>query len=330
MKLISNYHGLKLEPSILSFDTQALNRVNFLSSPFFSRKTPVGRMIASEPTADLSFPHRSKRKRSLICPFHHRFSIGEYDLELLPAGSVLGGSSLFIRQGDRSILYAPIIETTPRRTSENMVLRHAKTLVLGAWRKDSAVPSEQTCVSSPSVPQELISDLHTVIRSSQQSVLIADVYAHIPEILAHLEDVREVTANRYVQRILRIYQRHGKLSKTLKTFDIKKPGKSLLLWPRSHIDHMPSLWKQSKNIFFIDDHLARRGELPSFLGSAKTWIVRHFVDDAGFLEIIKAVSSEKVYFYGPYAQATAQRIAPLFPKKTIAAIQPYKYQRILG
>jgi len=122
--------GLILLGSILTLDVDSSEGMNFISEPTLS---PIHskQIIMSEESASLMEAARMKTN-ALQCQYNRPFMIGNYKLELLPSGKVLGGASLFLETKNDSILYAPSITLQKHLLTRKAQLRKAKTLVLKA------------------------------------------------------------------------------------------------------------------------------------------------------------------------------------------------------
>jgi Cft2 family RNA processing exonuclease len=120
--------GLVISNSILSLDVSSSDGMSFISEPSIH---PVAskQIIMSEEASRLMEAARIKTN-AMLCQYNRPFMIGNYKLELLPSGSLLGGASLFIETKNNSVLYAPRITLQKHLLTRKAQLRKAKTLVL--------------------------------------------------------------------------------------------------------------------------------------------------------------------------------------------------------
>ena len=120
--------GLNLSGSILSFDVDQSEGMSFISEPRVNL-IPSKQIIMSEESAALMEAARI-RINALQCQYNRPFMIGNFKLELLPSGSVLGGSSLYLESGHDSIFYAPRVSLQKNLLTRKAQFKKAHTLVL--------------------------------------------------------------------------------------------------------------------------------------------------------------------------------------------------------
>ena len=120
--------GIVISDSILSLDVSSSDGMSFISEPTIH---PVAskQIIMSEVAARLMEAARIKTN-AMLCQYNRPFMIGNYKLELLPSGSLLGGASLYLETKNNSVLYAPRITLQKHLLTRRAELRKANTLVL--------------------------------------------------------------------------------------------------------------------------------------------------------------------------------------------------------
>ena len=113
--------GIHFDNSILWLDSFSSGEVSFISSAINLKKNIAPQVIATEETIKI-FDYLKIRPKTLRCQYNRPFSIGKYNLELLPAGSIIGSASLFIKTHDKTILYAPCLQNEKK----NLILDKCK------------------------------------------------------------------------------------------------------------------------------------------------------------------------------------------------------------
>ena len=89
--------GIQFDQSRLWLDSKQSGALSFLASASLVRERYKNQVIVSEETHKLLKLYNPSLN-ALICQYNRPFSIGRYNLELLPAGNVLGGASLILNQ----------------------------------------------------------------------------------------------------------------------------------------------------------------------------------------------------------------------------------------
>lgn len=120
--------GLVLTDSILAFDVDHTDGMGFISEPRFEL-TSAKQLIMSEETSALMEASRL-RVNALQCQYNRPFMIGNFKLEILPSGSLLGGSSLYLESGKDSLFYAPRISLQKNLLTRKAQFKKANTLIL--------------------------------------------------------------------------------------------------------------------------------------------------------------------------------------------------------
>jgi Cft2 family RNA processing exonuclease len=129
--------GLHLVGSVVWFDAARVRDLAFISHAHVQALLPHRKVLMTEGTLRLlraGHPTATARLRAadvLTCPFGRRFSLGSLDIELLPAGHVLGSAQLLLRTArGHTVLYAGDVCLDRRPTVEACEVRRADVLVL--------------------------------------------------------------------------------------------------------------------------------------------------------------------------------------------------------
>ena len=123
--------GIQFDQSRLWLDSKQSGALSFLASASLVRERYKNQVIVSEETHKLLKLYNPSLN-ALICQYNRPFSIGRYNLELLPAGNVLGGASLYIESEGESVLYAPLLALGKPNLCRSFQLKTADYLILKA------------------------------------------------------------------------------------------------------------------------------------------------------------------------------------------------------
>jgi len=105
--------------------------LSFLSHAHIDEPVGHGKILASEATFRL-IAGIERGSTALVSPFHRRFALGGLDLELRPAGHVLGAAQLLVTRGGQRLVYTGHFDLHPGRTTEPAVAHRCDVLVLNA------------------------------------------------------------------------------------------------------------------------------------------------------------------------------------------------------
>ena len=121
-KLFEYNDGLHLRGTPLWIDAKRSKSLCFLSSARRRRLAAHSQIICTEHTAQLLQATRRRASNAslpaLVSPYHRRFALGQLELELLPAGYVLGSAALLARFRGKRILYLGRVNLDQRNLIE--------------------------------------------------------------------------------------------------------------------------------------------------------------------------------------------------------------------
>jgi len=123
--------GIHVLDSILWLDAPRKTDLCFISHAHVDPAGLHKKVLASEATAAL-LRKKIGRGRALTSPFHRRFSLGELDLELHPAGHMLGASQIRITCEGGRLVYTGDFQLQPSRTAGRAEVLECDVLVMRA------------------------------------------------------------------------------------------------------------------------------------------------------------------------------------------------------
>lgn len=123
--------GLHLLGTVLWFDAPRRADLCFLSHAHFDRPVPHRKILTSPVTAALVRP-RLHKARTLLCPYHRAFALGELELMLVPAGHIAGAAQLVVEHRRERIVYTGHFTLAPSRCSQAAEIPPADVLVAHA------------------------------------------------------------------------------------------------------------------------------------------------------------------------------------------------------
>lgn len=109
--------GVHLTGTVLWFDCERRRDLSFISHAHMEFVGKNRRILATDKTLKI-LTRGSGKVEALTSPYRRRFTLGPLELEMHPAGHVLGSAQLLIHRGDRRIVYTHDVSTRALATVE--------------------------------------------------------------------------------------------------------------------------------------------------------------------------------------------------------------------
>jgi hypothetical protein len=297
IKISAVEKGVHLSGSILWFDAHKSGEISFMSSALnitesFSKNT---QFIQTTGTAKILESMR-KKTRSLICQFNRPFSIGSIKLELLPAGSMLGSSSLFIESNGERLLYAPCAQPSKHTITRKMQLKKTDVLLLDANLKNLKV-------SLPSRKREKERLLEKVTEFKLKTGVYPIVTASsvgVSQELTRLftEHQIPVSTHSQISRINKVYNEFGIELGHFSTYSKRTPKDKLIILPFAYTFSRAGSFPAGREVFAVAHDQESDLLLEPFKGLIETFVFNTKADGSDLKEIISAVQPKKVLVTG--------------------------------
>lgn len=314
--LLPTEDGIRVGESILWLDAQFASGLSFLSSAGGLKSRTTTKFIATEETSRL-LAINNIRLNALLVPYNHTVDIGPLRLELLPSGSGLGASSLYVEHRSSSLLYAPRLQPQKTGVSRTMQLKPAHTLVLGAYTPFP--PSHHP--SRRKEKDRLLTALQIYLSKGLSPVIVCEPYAIAQEIAKLLAEANvPVTVSGSIFRANKVYETYGSDLGTYTMQHRKAEGPQVVIVPKIQKGKR-TLYPIPPGPLFLIDESAQLPLIADIRRPAEDRFVISATSDARELKtIIQTVDPREVYVTGPYAKQYAtelnsQRtpVSPLFP-----------------
>lgn len=237
-ELLEFYGALRLRRSVLWLDSVAPRPLSFVSHALCPGAQDQQKIVCTEPTAALlrgmaevhGRGRRAHQPRALITPYGRPFKLGQLTLELLPAGTVLGGASLLVETRGKRLVYAG--EVNPRKSplARRLEARPCDLLVLPpsrSWRRHTLPPAEE-------VAEGVAGFVRGAIEAGECAVLLCAPVGEAQEAARLLlERGIEVHAHRQIAALCRVYREAGHAELAVHWYEggASSVQPQVLLWP---------------------------------------------------------------------------------------------------
>lgn len=314
--LLPTEDGIRVGDSILWLDAQFASELSFLSSASGLKNRTTSKFIATEETSRL-LAINNIRLNALVVPYNHTVAIGPLKLELLPSGSGLGASSLYVEHRTSSLLYAPRLQPQKTGVSRTMQLKPAHTLVLGAFTPFP--PSHHP--SRRKEKERLLTAMQSYLAKGLSPVIVCEPYAIAQEISKLLAEANvPVTVSGSIFRANKVYESYGSDLGPYTMQHRKAAGPQVVIVPKAQ-DDKRTLYPIPPGPLFMIDESAQLPLVSDIRRPAEDRFVISATSDARELKtIIQTVEPREVFVTGPYAKQYANElnssrapVLPLFP-----------------
>jgi putative mRNA 3-end processing factor len=122
--------GMRVRDTPLFLDAHRRTDLSFVSHAHGDHIARHGRIIATAATLQLVERRIGKIQTQVAAPYRQRFDLGTLDLELLPAGHVLGSAQLRLTRKGLRVTYTGDLNLVPSLTAEPAEVAHCDLLVL--------------------------------------------------------------------------------------------------------------------------------------------------------------------------------------------------------
>ncbi len=237
---VEYWRGIHLQDSVLWMDAPRKVDLTFLSHAHLGTPAGHGKVLATDATFRLGAGLAGGTK-ALVSPFNRRFALGELDLELRPAGHVLGSAQLLVSRAGQRLVYTGHFRLESGRTTERAEAHPCDVLVLNT----GATPVGLKLPPRKQQEEALIEWVQSVIQAGDRPVLQTAPLGLAQELAALLGD------HGLRMRVHRSIYQH---CKTYHALGVRLPGvRSFRGTPsRGEVTIFPHRTRRSKAIEHLD------------------------------------------------------------------------------
>lgn len=308
--------GIHLVDSVLWFDADRRHDLTFISHAHFDRIGKNRRILATDTTLKI-LTRSSGKVESLISPFKRRFTLGQLELELVPAGHILGSSQLVVQRHGRRIVFASDVNPRKTATAEQAeavpcdVLAVAATYGIPAYRFP---PRDEVLAAIKTFVEDCLND-------RANPVLIANQMGTAQELMHFLGHAgHRVRVHRSIHDIAKIYREADIDLPASRTFQGSPARDEVVIFPpilRKHAS-IRKLRKFKTGIVTgraVEQDFAARNRVEAAFPLSDT------ADHQDLLEFIHATGASEVYLSGNYAAQLIEELREA-PFRTYAIMAP--------
>ncbi len=203
--MIEYNEGIHLKGTDLWFDSKKKVQFSFLSNANLSHLVPHEKVIATPQTLKLS-EEKTRNSVVLACPFNHPFILGKVQVELIPAGYILGSSQIVVELDGKRVIYTGDFKLRRTETAEQAEIKRCDILVMKCvyGLPKYVFPSPESVIDS------LMVFIGESLSSGITPILLVDPLGKAEDIVKVLGDKEyKLSLHRSIYKIIKTYEELG-------------------------------------------------------------------------------------------------------------------------
>lgn len=306
MKPVYN-QGIHLSETILWMDAYHPKDMCFISHAHVETGVSHHKVVATHATIRLykkTVKGSNSRIRGLVCPYNRPFALGQLEIELFPAGHILGSAQVKVTLGKENLVYNGGFSLQRKLTCEPIEITPCQQLVIPAHYADerfSFPPLEESYA-------RLTDEVTRALDSKTIPVIFAPVLGTAQEVIKLLGDAGLKTrAHRSIYDKVKAYHELGVNFENCKCFRGTPRPDEVIVWP-PHLRSSSAIKKLKRTKTIL---LGGQVVVPGVVERYKVDLGLPISDSADFAEtmaLIERSGAKKVYVFDGYAISFAETL----------------------
>jgi putative mRNA 3-end processing factor len=295
--------GLHLTGTALALDARRKCELSFISHAHSDHLARHERVIATTPTLRFMAHRLGSLPAALPVPYNRPFVLGPLEVELLPAGHILGSAQIRITRADgRRVVYTGDLNVTPSLTAEPLQVARCDTLIVEA----TFGHPRYVFPAKSAVLEQLEAFLRRTLEAGSTPILLGYELGKAQEVMKFLRERGfALCAHSSICEISAMYGEFGVALDGVRRFNgAVKPGEVLVFPPRLArspalqqihrrsvailtgwaVDPSRARWHGAAAAFPLSDH----ADFDGLMGYAKATGAREIITHSGFAEELAA------------------------------------------
>jgi putative mRNA 3-end processing factor len=311
--------GIHVVDSVLWFDAPRQADLCFVSHAHLGLSVAHKKVLTTPQTAAL-VREKLAPARALLSPYRRRFVLGEFELELFPAGHIPGSAQIRVTRAGERLVYTGHFNLNPVRTAEQAAVLECEVLVMPLVyvREHHVFPPRHE------VEAAIVEFVKHSVANGAAPVLLASPLGNALELVKVLEEHGlMMRAHRAIVFACRHAQKLGVELPHVKRFDgSAQPGEVILLPPS--VDVQPTLRHVPNARLALVSGRAVEPGYAERLGVDRAYPLSSHADRNAVIRYIRESNARRIFLMGADADLLAgelrsRRIAawPLLPPKQL-------------
>jgi hypothetical protein len=299
--------GIHVSDSVLWFDAPRAIDLCFLSHAHVRRPISFKKLVTTPATA-LLLGGRSDRSKTLLTPFYQRFSLGDLDLQLFPAGHLPGSAQILVGRGGQRLVYTGHFNLEKTETAEQASILETDILVMESTyglAHQNFPPREETWIS-------MLRWMKNSLDGGAKPIFLVAASGIGLELSARLG--REGFSVQGHREIARQCQKAAELgvpfSKRIQILDRNRVGKGAVLLPFSK-ESLKVVSRMGNARTALVSGLAVEQDATARFGVDAAFPLSSHADHEALLRVVRCSGAKKIYLVGPAATAFSEELRNL-------------------
>ena len=295
--------GIHLVDSVLWMDAPRRVDLSFISHAHLDRALAHGKVLATEATARLASGMLAGNK-TLISPFYRRFALGDLDLELHPAGHILGSAQLRVTRGGRRLVYTGHHNLQTTRTAEQAHVLSCDVLVLDSSYGSTRMrfpPRQQ-------VEEDILSWIEQALDDRAQPVLLGRPIGTAQEVASLLgAGGFSIRVHRSIYEHCKAYHALGMKLPLVKCFRGTPGRDEVTIFPR-HLARSRAVEKLPRARLALVSGRAASPDAAQRFKVDRAFALSSLADHPALVRYAHESDARKIYVVGAHAEALATEL----------------------
>jgi len=293
--------GIHVQDSILWLDAPRQTDLCFISHAHIHPSGPHKKILTTEATAAL-LGRRIDQDKVLTSPFFRRFSLGELDLELHPAGHMLGAAQVRITREGSQLVYTGDFQLERSHTAGQAKILECDVLVL---RATYGLP-RHVFPNRQEVEAAMVAWAKRTLQNGEQPVVWAAPLGKAPELASVFSQAGlPVRVHKSIYQVCRAYRSLGVRLVNVRCFRDSSPeGEVIIFPPHLHRSKTIARLKRVRTCFASGRSLEAEDRSVD-----ATFVLSDHADHPALLRYARESGAKKVRLTGPAAAPLSAELA---------------------
>ncbi len=300
--MIEYDEGIHLKNTDIWFDAKKGAKFSFISHANLGHLAPHDKVIATPETLKLC-EGKLKNSVTLACPYGRQFSLGKAQVELIPAGYILGSAQIVVEINGSRIIYTGEFKLGGSKTIEPGEAKRCDILVM---RCTYGLP-KYVFPNADEVVENLCAFVEKFLSRGITPVLLANPLGESQEVVKILGDMGyRLSLHSSIFRIVKIYEDFGVSFSNYDRYRSKKIEGSILIVPPYARGGQVVEGIEEKRIAVLTGWALEKEFVKSVFGADEAFPISNCADFKELIAYVGFAKPREVYLVGRFSAEFAR------------------------
>ena len=285
-----NEKGLKILGTSLWLDAKKKVPLSFISHGHADHITKHEKIVATPATISF-YKQRCGKAETIPLEFGVPYQLDDLEIELFPAGHILGSAQILVRNDGMRLVYTGDINPKDSLTAEPMEIREADILIMESMfgLPHYRFPARWQII------EKLVKFIDLCFIEGIVPVVMSYALGKSQEVLKILSDLDyQISVHRSIYNMTKIYEQHGITFKNWKLYEGEDLRQRVMMIPPFIRDWMEKRYRGAIRKVVVTGWAVDRSAKYRY-GADEAIPLSDHADFDGLLNYVKRVSPKKVY-----------------------------------